>query len=153
MIQSKFKDPHVPFNFYVRARSHDACMLHDQRGERLQLQAAGAGGRGGVDLPQLDGAARGREAPAQGAGLGAQPGVAEPDQRGAGLHAAEARGELAVAGAEPGGARAELLQVPLFARAGPPRRLPVRDLAPETALVGRRRRLLLGRRRRRRRDV
>ena len=36
----------------------------------------------------------------------------EPDQRGAGLLAAEAHGELAAAGAEAGGARAELLQVP-----------------------------------------
>jgi hypothetical protein len=130
----------------VRAPAARVCMLHDQRGQRLQLEAgAGRGGGGGVELPERYGALCGGEAAAQGGALGAEAVVAEPDERGARLQAAEVRGELAVAGAEAGGARAELLEVPLLARAGAARGLPVRDLAtepPSLFLVGGRRVLL-----------
>jgi hypothetical protein len=90
---------------HIRACPPSARLLHDQRGQR----------RG--------------EAAAQGGALGAEAVVAEPGDLGARLQATEARGELAVAGAEAGGARAELLEVPLLARAGAPRGLPVRGLA------------------------
>jgi hypothetical protein len=86
----------------------------------------------GVELPpERYGALRRGEAAAQGGALGEEVVVAEPDESGARLQATEARGELAVAGAEAGGARAELLEVPLLARAGAARGLPVRDLATE----------------------
>jgi hypothetical protein len=53
--------------------------------------------------------------PRRNSGLNVQSGVDELDQRRAGLDAAEARGDLAVAGANPSGARVDLLQVPLLA--------------------------------------
>jgi len=103
-----------------------AGRLRDQRGEHLQLEeAAGTAapvsrrGHGcGIHLAQREGAASGGKAAGEGAGLGfgAQAGVGEADQRGAGLHAAEPRGEVAVAGAEAGGVAPKLLQVPLKIR-------------------------------------
>jgi hypothetical protein len=49
------------------------------------------------------------------AGVSAQPGVGESDQRRASLDAAKACNELAVADVEPVGSRVDLLQVLLLA--------------------------------------
>jgi len=126
----------------ARARSMPG-RLRDQRGERLELEeadgtAAGAGSAGttrrGVDLAQREGAAGGGEAAGEGTGLGVEAGVGEADDRGAGLDAAEPRGEVAVPCAQAGGAAPKLLHVPLLAGAGPARRLAVRDPAPEPTL-------------------
>nr|BAK01696.1 predicted protein [Hordeum vulgare subsp. vulgare] len=105
--------------------------LPDERGERLHVEGAAGGRRGGVELPEGEGMARGVEAAAQGLALGAEAGVGERDEPCARLGDAELLGELPVPGAERGGRGALLLEVPLLARARPARRLAVGHLAAE----------------------
>lgn len=77
--------------------------LPDERGERLHVEGAAGGRRGGVELPEGEGMARGVEAAAQGLALGAEAGVGERDEPCARLGDAELLGELPVPGAERGG--------------------------------------------------